>query len=428
MSEEPDRRESPGDKPDHGGLTLTRRQVLKGAAGAVAAAALGGVALAQEPEDTTKLPGALTSARGGPSPFETLARAPVGRPSTSLTPLQDLDGMITPSGLHFERHHNGVPQINPHRYKLLVHGMVARPMVFTLDDLKRFPAVSRIYFVECSGNSGSGFVAPRAADTAQSVHGLTSTSEWVGVLMSTILKEVGPSKEAAWALYESHDAAVMTRSIPMEKLWKDAMLAYVQNGEAIRPEQGYPVRSILPGWEGNSQVKWVRRIEFSDQPWHTREETSKYTDPVCPPGDECHARQFTFLMDAKSVITWPSGGMTIPGRGIWEIKGIAWSGRGFIETVEVSTDGGRSWALAKLEQPVLPIAHTRFRFLWEWDGSPTTIMSRATDSTGYIQPSRQELIDLRGFVRGPTLEFSYHANYMQPWRVDNQGNVTNGLV
>ena len=138
--------------------------------------------------------------------------------------------------------------------------------------------------------------------------------------------------------------------------------------------------------------------------------------------------EFTFLMDAKSVITWPSGGMTIPGRGIWEIKGIAWSGRGFIETVEVSTDGGRSWALAKLEQPVLPIAHTRFRFLWEWDGSPTTIMSRATDSTGYIQPSRQELIDLRGFVRGRTLEFSYHANYLQPWRVDNQGNVTNGLV
>lgn len=408
---------------------FTRRQMLFGAASAAAAVALSGVARGQEPpEDPTKVPGALTSARGGPSPFENLARAPVGRPSTSFTPLQGLDGMITPSGLHFERHHNGVPQIDPQRYKLIVHGMVERPMVFTLDDLKRYPAVSRIYFLECSGNSGSGFVEPKAADTAQSVHGLTSTSEWVGVLMSTILREVKPAKGAAWALYESHDAASMTRSIPMEKLWNDAMLAYVQNGEAIRPEQGYPVRSLLPGFEGNSQVKWLRRIEISDQPWQTREETSKYTDPVCPPDEECHARQFTFLMDAKSVITWPSGGQTVPGPGIWEIKGIAWSGRGFIEKVEVSTDGGNTWDLAKLEQPVLHMAHTRFRFLWNWDGGPAMIMSRATDSTGYIQPTRQELIDIRGLITGPTMGSAYHANYIQAWRVASTGRVTNGLA
>ncbi|MDP2660737.1 MAG: sulfite dehydrogenase [Dehalococcoidia bacterium] len=403
---------------------FTRRQMLFGAASAAAAVALGGVARAQgPPEDPTKVPGALSSARGAPSPFEQLARASAGR-SSSQTPLQGLDGMITPSGLHFERHHNGVPQIDPGRYRLIVHGMVERPMVFTLDDLKRYPAVSRIYFLECSGNSGSGLRAPTAAGTAQSVHGLTSTSEWLGVLMSTILREVKPAKKAAWALYESHDAAVMTRSIPMEKLWNDAMLAYGQNGEAIRPEQGYPVRSFLPGFEGNSQVKWLRRIEISDQPWQTREETSKYTDTVCPPDEECHARQFTFLMDAKSVITWPSGGQTVPGPGIWEIKGIAWSGKGFIENVEVSTDGGNTWNPAKLEQPVLHMAHTRFRFLWNWDGGPAMLMSRATDSTGYIQPTRQELID----IRGPTTGSSYHGNYIQPWRVAGNGNVTNGLA
>ncbi len=420
---------SPAEGRGQNAVRLTRRQVLFGAAGAAAVAAFGGVARGQEPpEDPTKVPGALTSARGTPSPFETLARSPVGRPSTSFTPLQDLDGMITPSGLHYERHHNGVPQIDPRRYKLLVHGMVDRPMAFTLDDIKRYPAVSRIYFLECSGNSGAGFVDPKPADTAQSVHGLTSTSELVGVLMSTILREVRPAKGATWALFESYDAAVMTRSIPMEKLWNDAMLAYVQNGEAIRPEQGYPVRSILPGYEGNSQVKWVRRIEISDQPWQSREETSKYTDPVCPPDDDCHARQFTFLMDAKSVITWPSGGQTVSGPGTWEIKGIAWSGRGFIDKVEVSTDGGKTWDLAKLEQPVLPMAHTRFRFLWNWDGSPAIIVSRATDSTGYIQPARQELIDLRGLVRGPTLQSAYHANYTQPWKVSGDGKVTNGLA
>lgn len=175
-------------------------------------------------------------------------------------------------------------------------------------------------------------------------------------------------------------------------------------------------------------MKWVRRIEISDQPWQSREETSKYSDPVCPPGDECHARQFTFLMDTKSFITFPSGGQAIPGPGIWEIKGIAWSGRGFIDKVEVSTDGGSTWHLAKLEQPVLPVAHTRFRFPWNWDGSPAVIVSRATDSTGYIQPTRQELIDLRGLVRGPTLGSSYHANYVQPWQVAADGKVTNGLV
>ena len=345
----------------------------------------------------------------------------------TFTPLQDLDGIITPSGLHFVRDHAGTPYIDPKRYKLLVHGLVARPMTFTLADLKRYPPVSRFHFVECSGNSGAGQIAPVKEVTAQSLHGLTSTSEWVGVPLATIFREVGPARQSTWALFESQDAAVMTRSIPMEKLWSDAMLAYGQNGEAIRPDQGYPVRLLLPGFEGNAQVKWVRRIEISDRPFMTREETSKYTDPVCEDGD-CYARQFTFEMDAKSLITWPSGQQTVPGPGFWEIRGIAWSGRGFIEKVEVSTDGGKTWGLAKLEQPVLPICHTRFRYPWVWDGKEALVVSRATDSTGYIQPTREELIKARGEVKGPTLTFAYHANYLQPWRVAAGGKVTNGLV
>ncbi|MBI2906808.1 MAG: sulfite dehydrogenase [Chloroflexi bacterium] len=409
---------------------FTRREALAGAAGVAAAAALGKLVSAQQvPEDTTKVPGVPTSAYGWPSSFERLARAPVSTPFTSFTPLQHLNGIITPSGLHFERHHNGVPQVDPARYKLLVHGMVAKPMVFTLGDLKRYPAFSRIQFVECSGNSGSGLVNPVATVTAQSVHGLTSTSEWVGVLVSTILREVKPDRNASWALCESMDAAVMTRSIPMEKMWEDAMLAYGQNGEAVRPEQGYPARLLLPGYEGNANVKWVRRIKIGDKPFETREETSKYSDPVCPPDEgECYSRQFTFLMDCKSLITWPSGGQTVPSAGIWEIHGLAWSGRGHIQLVEVSVDGGNNWHPAKLEQPVLPLCHTRFRYLWKWDGREALIMSRATDSSGAVQPTRQQLIDLRGLVRGPDLGFAYHANYIQPWRVAADGKVTNGLV
>lgn len=408
---------------------LTRRQVLMGAAGVAAAAALTKVVLAQAPPeppaDTTKVQGPLTSGQGKRSPFENPVRQPPGA-QVSFTPLQDLDGIITPSDLHFERHHAGIPYIDPKRYKLLVHGMVDRPMVFSLADLKRYPSVSRFYFIECSGNSGAGFIRPLKKQTAY-IHGLTSTSEWVGVPLATIFKEVGSAKQSKWSLFESQDAAVMTRSIPMEKLWDDALLAYGQNGEAIRPEQGYPVRLILPGYEGNAHVKWVRRIEIGDRPWQQREETSQYTDPVCEDGD-CYARQFTFEMDAKSLITWPSGGQTVPGAGFWEIRGIAWSGRGFIEKVEVSTDGGKIWGLAKLELPVLPICHARFRYPWVWDGKETVIISRATDSTGHIQPTRDELIKTRGLVQGPGLTFAYHANYLQSWRVGADGKVTNGLA
>ena len=309
-----------------------------------------------------------------------------------------------------------MPLIDPARYTLTIHGMVDRPTVFTLADLERFPSLSRIMFLECSGNSGSGWTRGAPTGTAQTLHGLTSTSDWTGVLVSTLMNEVGVQPGARWVLAEGEDAAVLSRSVPIEKLLEDAFIAYGQNGEALRPEQGYPARLMLPGWEGNINVKWLRRLKFGDQPFETREETSKYTDPM-PDGS---ARQFTFLMEAKSTITWPTARTgTMPGQGPWEIRGIAWSGRGRISRVEVSTDGGQTWADTRLVDPVLPIAHTRFLFPWTWDGSEAVLISRATDETGYVQPSRDALVGVRG--TGSV----YHYNGQQNWRVAADGTVTN---
>jgi sulfane dehydrogenase subunit SoxC len=369
---------------------------------------------AQEaPPDPTKVQGRLPNQLGDRSPFERPQRLPSA--TSSRTPLGYLDGIITPSDLHFERHHAGVPVIDPARHVLLVHGLVGRALEFTLDDVRRFPSVSRIMFLECSGNSGGGWQPAVANATAQSLHGLTSTSEWTGVPVATLLREAGVQPNATWVLAEGADAAVMTRSIPMAKILDDALVAYAQNGEPLRPEQGYPMRLFLPGWEGNSHIKWLRRLELGDQPWMTREETSKYTDPL-PDGT---ARQFTYAMEAKSLITRPSGGQTVAGPGFWEVAGIAWSGRGRITRVEVSADGGMSWADAQLQDPVLPIAHTRFRFPWVWDGAEATLLSRATDETGYVQPSRDQLIAVRGTGS------IYHYNGIQAWRVAADGSVTN---
>jgi len=295
-----------------------------------------------------------------------------------------------------------------------VHGLVDRPTVFTLADLQRFPSVSRIMFLECSGNTS--WAEGPATSTAQSLHGLTSTSDWAGVAVKTLLTEVGVKSGAAWALAEGSDAAVMTRSVPLEKLLDDAIVAWGQNGEALRPEQGYPMRLLLPGWEGNINIKWLRRLELGDEPFMTREETSKYTDPM-PDGT---ARQFTFLMEAKSTITWPTPAVgSLPGRGLLEIRGIAWSGRGKITRVEVSTDGGQSWGEARLEEPVLSIAHTRFRFPWSWAGGEAVLQSRAYDESGYVQPSRAQLIDARG------TSSIYHYNGIQSWKIGAEGQVTN---
>ena len=359
--------------------------------------------------DPTKYQGSAASELGGRSPLETLARVPAYN-IVSLTPLEQLHGTITPADLHFERHHAGIPAIDPAQHRLIIHGMVEKPLKFSVADLKRFPAVTRTCFIECSGNMNTS--ATEHA-TPQMLCGLTSQSEWTGVLLSTLLQEVGLKPKASWCLAEGSDAAVMTRSIPLEKLLEDAMVVYAQNGEALRPAQGYPMRLLLPGWEGNTHIKWLRRLELSDSPFMTREETAKYTDPL----KNDTARQFSVVMDARSVITFPTYPAVIE-RGWHEIRGIAWSGRGKIKAVEVSVDGGKTWANARLQTPVLSRAHTRFGFSWNWEGGPAEIASRAIDETGYVQPNRQQLIDVRGPGSQP-----YHLNPVMHWLIERDGRV-----
>ena len=388
-------------------MKVSRRDVLAGAAGVVA---LGKAAIAQAPADPSKVRGKPSRAIGLRAPTEKPQRQPRGVTSSG-TPHQDLYGTITPADLHFERHHGGVPEIDPNSYSLLIHGMVARPMVFTLADLKRFPASSRVHFLECSGNFGGRGAATDL--TPQQIAGLTSTSEWTGVPLATLFREVGASPKATWFLAEGQDAAVLTRSVPVSKAYDDALIAYGQNGEAIRPEQGYPARLFLPGWEGNASVKWLRRIELSDRPFMTREETSKYTDPMA----DGTARLFSFLMDARSLITYPAYPATLT-RGWVEINGIAWTGSGKIQRVDVSTDDGATWTAAKLQEPVLSKAHTRFRHLWNWPGGDAVIMSRAVDETGYMQPTKDTLIASRGISSVP-----YHTNPITGWQVRADGTV-----
>lgn len=364
------------------------------------------------PDDPTTVPGALASAYGSRSPFEKAQR--LTSVQRSRTPLQDLHGIITPSALHFERHHNGVPWIDPTRHRLLVHGLVEHPLIFSMDELKQFPATTRIAFIECSGNSGKEWKGPKGK-TVQEIHGLTSTSEWTGVRLSTVLQEAHLKPDASWMLAEGSDAAAMTRSIPLDRVMNEALLCYAQNGEPLRPEQGYPLRLLLPGWEGNTCIKWLRRLKVGADPFMTREETSKYTD-LMPDGT---ARQFTFEMEAKSVITSPSGGQQLKEKGFIEIRGLAWSGRGKIKKVEVSFDEGKTWETAELQHPVLPKCHTRFRLGWRWDGQEVIVQSRCTDETGYQQPTRQALVEVRG------TNSYYHYNAIQCWKIDRDGYVTN---
>jgi len=368
-----------------------------------------------------RVPGAPIRAYGDRSPFEhskrlvrTDTRVPLEEAS-SQTPLHDTYGIITPSSLHFERHHSGVPLIDPAAHTLTIHGLVERPLVFTVDEIKRLPSVSRIHFVECSGNSSSEWRSSGATDL-QRAHGLTSCSEWTGVALSLLLKECGVKPEGTWILAEGADPGRHDRSIPMSKAIDDVLVAYGQNGEPIRPEQGYPMRLLVPGWEGNVNVKWLRRIKVLDRPAMTREETSKYTD-LMPDGT---ARQFTFYMEAKSLITRPSSGDTLRGPGFYEVTGLAWSGRGAIEKVEVTADGGKTWTPAQLQTPILPKAHTRFRWPWQWDGTEAILASRATDETGYTQPPIASLVEVRG------VNSNYHNNGIQLWKVSADGTVTNG--
>ncbi|MGE5169930.1 MAG: sulfite dehydrogenase [Rudaea sp.] len=399
-----------------------------GAAGGVVRASRATVPLGATehdvPVDASKVQGyPLADESYGTRPqFETEVRrrfkTPTAQSSWTMTPLAQGMGIITPSGLHFERSHGGTAVIDPARHTLYVHGMVRSPKKFSMADIRRFPSLSRIMFLECSGNGLTEWSKP-TMPTVQFTHGLTSTSEWTGVPLATILGEAGLRSGAKWLLAEGGDAAAMTRSIPIAKALKDCFLAYGQNGEAIRPEQGYPLRLIVPGYEGNINIKWLRRIEVSDAPFMTREETSKYTD-ILPNGK---AVQFSFEMEAKSVITSPSGGMTLGGPGFHEITGLAWSGRGAIRRVDVSTDGGRTWRRVALQGPVLPICHTRFRMPWNWDGREAILQSRCVDDTGYVQPTLGQLIAVRG-LNGP-LGSIYHLNAIQSWHVASDGKVTN---
>jgi sulfane dehydrogenase subunit SoxC len=411
---------------------LTRRRALARSLGLLGGLALSGVrrphsAAAHVPEhpvppDPTKVLGHSSSAYGFRSQFE----APVVRqkvpipteaPAASWTPLHDARGIITPSALHYEVHHGGVPVIDPTKHILIIHGLVERPLKLTLDDLMRYPAVNRIHFLECAGNSLWEW--RKAMKNVQQTHGFLSGSEWTGVRLSTLLREVGIKSDAKWIIAEGADGARMNRSIPLDKAWDDTLVAYGQNGEALRPEQGYPMRLLLPGWEGNMSIKWLHVLKVTDQPYQTREETSKYTDLICRDGD-CTARQFTFVMEAKSVITYPSEQHPLRGApGFVEIRGLAWSGRGAITRVEVSTDGGNSWQLATLQQPVLPQALTVFRFPWRWGGQETILQSRCTDETGYVQPTRAALINVRGTAS------VYHYNAIQSWKVASNGSIHN---
>lgn len=365
--------------------------------------------------------GVASAPYGLPSPFESEVvrhylpwMNATRESSTSFTPLQDLFGIITPSGLHFERHHAGTPDIDPAQHALVIHGLVKQPLKFTLNDLLRYPPTTRIHFIECSGN---GALEQREAQLngVQFTHGMLSCSEWTGVALKTLLQEAGIKKSARWLLAEGADAAALARSFPLHKALDDALIVYAQNGEMLRPEQGYPLRLLLPGFEGVANVKWLRRLEVGDQPWETREETSTYTD-LLPSGK---ARQFTFIQEAKSVITSPCPEKPMQGRGRYCIQGLAWSGEGKVRRVDVSLDGGRNWQTARLKAPVLDKSLTRFEYDWDWNGQQALLQSRVIDETGYVQPTYRQLRALRG------RNSMYHNNAIQTWLVHPSGEVEN---
>lgn len=402
-----------------GGGLLDRRLFLrKGLVLATAASAAG--ARAGSDPDWLHVPGAPFSPYGQPSAHERLTARRIGANravpgnGVSFTPLEDLEGIITPNGLHFERHHNGVPQIDPARHTLTLHGRVRQPLVFDAASLLRYPMRSQMLFIECGGNSNAGWHQEPMQRPAGSIHGLISCAQWTGVPLSILLDEAGADPDALWVVAEGADAGAMNMSIPLAKMRDDCLIGLFQNGERLRPEQGYPMRLIVPGWEGVLHVKWLQRLEVSTEPVMSRNETSKYTE-LQPSGK---ARQFTFTMDCKSLITSPSHGQTLRRPDIYQITGLAWSGHGRIARVDVSADDGRTWARAALDQPVLPRCLTRFRIPWRWDGTPAVLKSRATDDTGQVQPERAELVAARGRAG------YFHYNGIVSWAVEDDGLVS----
>ncbi len=410
-----------------GGGLINRRWLMKSGLAIGTFGLTAGAARAEQigvPE-WSSTPGKGMSGYGQPSPFESDVSRPALKLFTdgiadesgvSFTPLEKLAGTMTPNGLFFERHHSGIPEIDPAKHKFAIHGLVKRRLVFSVENLLRYPMVTRTCFIECAGNSLFNSLAEPQQRSAGEIHGLIGNAEWTGVPLALLLEEAGVDVEAKWLHVEGADAAKMSRSVPLKQaLAGDAIIALYQNGERLRPEQGYPMRLVLPGWQGNMCVKWLRRIKLVTKPLHTKDETSKYTLLQ----KDGKARQFTFEMGVKSVITAPSPGVTPSGKGLYQVSGLAWSGGGRITRVEISADGGTSWADAHINPGSGPQALARFRLPWLWDGSPRTLMSRATDETGSVQPTREAWY--RPFAAGQL----FHQNAIQAWAVAANGEVRN---
>ncbi len=358
---------------------------------------------------------------GTPSPFEKhIVRRDVSwltaspDSSVNFTPLHELDGIITPSGLCFERHHGGIAEINPANHRLMIHGLVDKPLVFTMEDIRRMPRQNHVHFLECAANSGMEWRGAQL-NGCQFTHGMIHNVMYTGVPLKLLLAEAGLKPSAKWLMLEGADASGMNRSLPVEKALDDVLIAFAMNGEALRPEQGYPLRAVVPGWEGNIWVKWLRRIEAGDKPWQAREETSKYTDLLA----DGRSRRFTFIMDAKSVVTNPSPQAPLKHKGRNVLSGLAWSGRGTIKRVDVTLDGGKNWQSARIDGPVLEKSLTRFYVDFDWAGQELLIQSRAMDSTGYVQPTKDELRKVRG------VNSIYHNNGIQTWHVRSNGETEN---
>lgn len=391
------------------------RQIALGTAGISASAN----AYSKDPESWTKAGSGFSNYGQADTEHNQIIRWISSNPAVpgegvSWTPLHELEGTITPNGLHFERHHNGVPDINADSWSVSIHGKVKQALSFNLDTLYRYPFESRITFIECGGNSNSLWHSAPVQAAAGHMHGLVSCAEWTGVRLSLLLEEAGIDQDAHWLVADGLDASGVTVSLPIEKCLDDVLIALYQNGEPLRRENGYPARLLVPGWEGIVNLKWLRSLQLTAKPLLSKFDTVSYTDLL----KNGIAERMTFTMGVKSVITSPSPGQLLSTPGFYEIRGLAWSGAGPISSVEISADGGASWVEAVLQEPVLDRAFTRFRAPWSWDGMPRVLMSRARDSVGRIQPTRRSLIDSRG------ANVYHHYNAILAWGVSATGDIS----